>query len=332
MTRRRPGTEDDLMRYNLDPELAPWASMIPDVELSQVVNREITLTPEEEQAFHDKLPQYTPEQAVDISDREIPGPEGAPPVKVRLYRPPAADRPRPALLYLHGGGFVASDLVVFDARCTEIADRVGAVVVSVDYRLSPETPFPGALEDTYASLTWLRSAAGELGVDPERIAVGGDSAGGNLSAAVSLLARDRGGPEICFQFLDVPVLDDRMTTRSVRDFVDTPSWNSRNNEAMWRYYLKDGPAPGGPDVSPYAAPMRAGDLTGLPPALVVVCEFDPLRDEGIEYAQRLVQAGVATELVLYPGTFHGASVIAHAEITKKMREDMIFSLRRGMRG
>lgn len=254
------------MRYNLDSELAPWASMIPDVELSQVVNREITLTPEEEQAFHDKLPHYTPEQPVDISDREIPGPEGAPPVKVRLYRPPAADRPRPALLYLHGGGFVASDLVVFDARCTEIADRVGAVVVSVDYRLSPDTPFPGALEDTYASLRWLHAAAGELGVDPGRIAVGGDSAGGNLSAAVSLLARDRGGPEICFQFLDVPVLDDRMTTRSMRDFVDTPSWNSRNNEAMWRYYLKDGPAredrtcpptrrPCGPATSP-ACPRR----------------------------------------------------------------------------
>jgi acetyl esterase len=117
----------------------------------------------------------------------------------------------------------------------------------------------------------------------------------------------------------------------MRDFVDTPGWNSRNNEAMWGYYLKNGPSPGGPDVSPYAAPMRAEDLTGLPPALVVVCEFDPLRDEGIAYAQRLAHAGVPVELVLYPGTFHGASVIAHAEITKKMREDLVFSLRRGLR-
>ncbi|MER6951909.1 alpha/beta hydrolase [Nonomuraea sp. NPDC000554] len=319
------------MRYNLDPELAPWASMIPDVELSQVINREITLTPEEERAFHAKLPHYTPEHPVNIDDREIPGPEGAPPVKVRVYLPSAAQRPMPALLYLHGGGFVTSDLAVFDARCMEIADRIGAVVVSVDYRLAPETPFPGALEDTYASLTWLHSVAGQLGVDGERIAIGGDSAGGNLTAAVCLLTRDRGGPKVCFQFLDVPVLDDRMTTKSMREFVDAPGWNGRNNAAMWRYYLKDGPTPGGPDVSPYAAPMRADDLTGLPPALVVVCEFDPLRDEGIEYAQRLTHAGVATELVLYPGTFHGASVIAHAEIAKKMREDMIFSLRRGMR-
>ncbi|GAA3681026.1 alpha/beta hydrolase [Nonomuraea antimicrobica] len=319
------------MPYALDPELAPLASLIPAVELAKVVDKEIVFTPEQERAWHESLPTYTPRHPVDVADREIPGPEGAPPVRVRVYEPSTAERPGPGLLYVHGGGFVASDLVAFDARCTEIADRVGAVVVSVDYRLSPETPFPGALEDTYAALTWLHSAAGELGVDVSRVAVGGDSAGGNLSAAVSLLARDRGGPALCFQFLDVPVLDDRMTTKSVREFVDTPGWNGRNTEAMWGYYLKGGPAPGSPDVSPYAAPMRAEDLTGLPPALVVVCEFDPLRDEGIAYAQRLTHAGVATELVLYPGTFHGASVVADVEITRKMREDMIFSLRRGLR-
>ncbi|MFC3998235.1 alpha/beta hydrolase [Nocardiopsis sediminis] len=319
------------MRYNIDPELAPWAALIPDVELADVVDRVITLSPEEEAEFHAKLPRYTPTQAVDIADREIPGPPDAPPVRVRVYAPTAPRPPRPALLYMHGGGFVTSDMVVFDARCTEIADRVDAVVVSVDYRISPATPFPGALEDVHASLRWLHGAAGELGVDTGRIAVGGDSAGGNLSAAVCLLTRDRGGPPVCFQFLDVPVLDDRMTTPSVRDYADTPGWNGRNTRAMWRYYLTGGPEPGGPDVPPYAAPMRAEDLTGLPPALVVVAQYDPLRDEGIGYAQRLSHAGVPTELVQYSGTFHGASVVAHTDITRKMNDDMVFSLRRGMR-
>ncbi|MFC4565644.1 alpha/beta hydrolase [Nocardiopsis mangrovi] len=319
------------MRYNIDPELAPWAALIPDVDLADVVDRVVTLSPEEEAEFHAKLPRYTPAQDVDIADREIPGPPDAPPVRVRVYAPTAPRSPRPALLYMHGGGFVTSDMVVFDARCTEIADRVDAVVVSVDYRISPATPFPGALEDVYASLRWLHDTAGELGVDTERIAVGGDSAGGNLSAAVCLLTRDRGGPQVCFQFLDVPVLDDRMTTPSVRDYTDSPGWNGRNNAAMWRYYLKDGPEPGGPDVPPYAAPMRAEDLTGLPAAMVVVAQYDPLRDEGIQYAQRLSHAGVPTELVQYSGTFHGASVVVHTGITQKMNDDMVFSLRRGMR-
>ncbi|GAB3466623.1 alpha/beta hydrolase [Streptomonospora sediminis] len=319
------------MNYRFDPDLAPWAAMMPEVDLEDVIHKRISASPEEERAFHEKLPRYTPEHSMDIDDREIPGPAGAPDVRVRVYTPSAAMRPMSALVYSHGGGFVASDMVMFDARCMEIADRVGALVVSVDYRLVPETAFPGALEDVYATLLWVHGNAAELGVDTDRIGVGGDSAGGNLSAAVSLLTRDRGGPQLCFQYLDVPALDDRQSTWSAQTFIDTPGWSGRQTKPMWQYYLAGGPAPGSADVSPYAAPMRAEDLTGVPPALVTVCEFDPLRDEGIAYSQRLAEARIPTELILYPGTFHGASVIAYAEITKKMREDLVFSLRRGLR-
>ncbi|MDF2704454.1 MAG: lipase/esterase, partial [Nonomuraea muscovyensis] len=168
--------------------------------------------------------------------------------------------------------------------------------------------------------------AGDLGVDPGRIAVGGDSAGGNLSTALALLTRDRGGPPLRFQCLDVPVTDDRLTTPSMLAFTDTPMWNRPMAVLSWRYYL--GEAAG---ATPYAAPIRATDLTGLPPAYVSVCEFDPLRDEGIAYAQRLVQAGVPTELHLYPGTFHGAALVADVAVTRRMNADMVDALRRALR-
>ncbi|WP_235490405.1 alpha/beta hydrolase fold domain-containing protein, partial [Frankia sp. AvcI1] len=177
-------------------------------------------------------------------------------------------------------------------------------------------------------LLWLaREARPNLGVDPARIAVAGGSAGACLAAALTLLSRDRGGPALCFQFLTAPKLDDRLDTVSMRTFTDTPMWNSGKVALTWRYYLahRVGGADraGGPaaDVPPYAAPARAADLSGLPPAFVSVCEFDPLRDEGLAYAQRLVQAGVPTELHLYPGTFHGSRLIQSAQVTRQMIAD-----------
>jgi acetyl esterase/lipase len=183
------------------------------------------------------------------------------------------------------------------------------VVASVEYRLAPEHPFPAGLEDCYAGLTWLAAHADELGVDPARIAIHGISAGGGLCAALALLARDRGGPAIAFQYLGVPEVDDRLETRSARDFVDTPVWNRPRAEISWDSYLGPGRR-GGADVSPYAAPARATDLSGLPPALVIVGGADGFRDEDIEYATRLLQAGVPTELHVYPGAYHGWNMAA----------------------
>ncbi|MFI6992183.1 alpha/beta hydrolase [Nonomuraea wenchangensis] len=309
-----------------DPDLLPYVETIPSVELSEFIKRDAppfdpaTMDPAVIEKMAKLLPQYTSERPVTVEDRVIPGD-----VRVRLYRP-EGDTPLPALIYLHGGGFVSGELDFFQVRNLRFADRIPAVVIAVDYSLAPEHPFPAALEDCMATLEWVHGAAGELGVDPGRIAAGGDSAGGNLSTALAMLTRDRGGPPLCFQLLDVPVTDDRLETPSMRDFVDTPMWNRGDAILSWRYYLPDADGP----VSPYAAPARAEDLSGLPPAYVSVCEFDPLRDEGIAYAQRLVQAGVHTELHMYPGAFHGAAVIADTALTRRMNEDMIEALRRAL--
>jgi acetyl esterase/lipase len=281
------------------------------------------------------LPPYDAPVSLDVDELLVPGPAGAPQVRVRRYRP--TDRPTdhptdhqaplPAMVYLHGGGFVVGSLDLYDADCRRIAAEVNAVVISVDYRLAPEHPFPAGLEDCYAALVWLADHAAELGVDPDRIAIGGESAGGGLTAGVALLARDRGGPRLCLQFLGIPELDDRLETGSMRTLVGTPITTVPNGEISWDSYL--GPGVRGTDqVSPYAAPARATDLAGLPPALVTAYEFDGLRDEGIAYAQRLLAAGVPTELHLYPGAFHSCTWLAHAAICQKILGDLVDGLRR----
>jgi acetyl esterase len=204
--------------------------------------------------------------------------------------------------------------------------RAGAVVVSVEYRLAPEHPYPAGVEDCYAALRWLYDSRSELDIDAERIAVFGNSAGGGLAAAVALLARDRHGPPLCFQFLGIPELDDRLDTVSMRTFVDTPLWSRPKAVESWRQYL----GTDGGEVSPYAAPARATDLSGLPPAFISTMEFDPLRDEGIIYGLRLLQAGVPVELHSYPGTFHGSSLIADAAISKRQAAEAADILRRAL--
>ncbi|KJE21007.1 esterase/lipase [Frankia torreyi] len=304
------------MRYAIDPEIAPWIALLVDVPIADVAQaraliRELTAA----------APQPDSGGMVSISERTIPGPAGAPDVRVRIYRPVAAPADCPAVLFLHGGGFILGDLDMAHSEALRFAE-LGCVVVSVDYRLAPEHPYPAAVDDCYAALTWLaREARPSLGVDPARIAVAGGSAGACLAAALTLLSRDRGGPALCFQFLTAPKLDDRLDTVSMRTLTDTPMWDSGKVALTWRYYLAD--RAGAPDavVPPYAAPARAADLSGLPPAFVSVCEFDPLRDEGLAYAQRLVQAGVPTELHLYPGTFHGSRLIHNAKITRQMIAD-----------
>jgi len=268
-----------------------------------------------------------------VDDRTIPGPEGAPEVPVRVYRPSAAASSAvPAVIYLHGGGFFAGSLNTEHAGACAVARELGIVVVSVDYRLAPEQPFPAAVEDAYAALVWAHANAAELGVDAERIGVMGGSAGGGIAAGVTLMARDRGGPAPCFQYLGIPELDDRLDTWSMRNFTATPMWSRPSAVTSWAWYLGTADDPAArTEVSLYASPARATDVAGLPPTYISVMEYDPLRDEGIEYATKLLQAGVTVELHLFPGTFHGSSMITAAAIAKREHAERIAVLRRGLR-
>ena len=253
---------------------------------------------------------------LEIEDRTVPA---APDVAIRIYRPAGA---RGALIWLRGGGWVMGDLDTERHWATRLAAGSGAVVISVDYRASPEHRFPAALDDVCAVLSWTAAHAGELGVDPDRIAVGGHSAGAGLAAAASLRCRDRQGPPLCFQLLNQPVLDDRQDTWSQRNFTDTPLQNRDTLTASWRHYLGSGAA------TAYAAPARATDLSGLPPAYIATAEFDPLRDEDIHYALRLMEAGVPVELHQWPGTFHGSQAILSAEVSQRQVAEINAVLRR----
>jgi acetyl esterase/lipase len=234
---------------------------------------------------------------------------------------------KPGLLYIHGGGFILGSIESEHAGAASLCAEVDAVVANVEYRLAPEHPFPAPLEDCYAALQWFHAEAGNLGVDPAHIGVVGQSAGGGLSAGLALLARDRGGPPLCYQGLGIPELDDRLETPSMQQFTDTPLWNRPNAVMSWKHYLGEG----GGEVSPYAAPARAKDLSGLPPAYVATMEFDPLRDEGIQYAMRLLEQGVSVELHQFPGTFHGSSLMSQAEVSKRSMAELADALRRGLR-
>lgn len=297
------------MPYAIDPEIAPWIALLAEVPITDVA-RARTLARELTPAG----PTREPAIPLAITEQSVPGPEGADDVRVRIYRPRTGAARHPAVVYLHGGGFVLGDLDMAHGEALRIAE-LGATVVSVDYRLAPEHPYPAAIEDSFAALVWT---AAQPDVDPTRVAVAGGSAGGGLAAGLALLARDRGGPALCFQMLSVPKVDDRLDTESMRTFTDTPVWNSSKVALTWRYYLGDLSEHRTADVPIYAAPARAADLSGLPPAFVSTCEFDPLRDEGLAYAQRLVQAGVPTELHLYPGTFHGSKLVESAQVTQQM--------------
>jgi acetyl esterase/lipase len=308
------------MTYAYDPELAAIVAVLPQLDISDIPAARAAMS-----AMREQVPFVQPD-GITIEKRTVAGPPGDPDIEVAVFRPVGQAADAPALYWIHGGGFVLGDVDGDLVIPAQVADELGAVVVSVEYRLAPEYPFPAPVEDCYAGLAWMAAHAGELGFDPGKLAVGGLSAGAGLAAAVALMARDRGGPALCFQLLDIPEVDDRLATPSMKQFTDTPLWNHPNAILSWEAYL--GPDHDG-ETSPYAAPSRAADLSGLPPAYVVTCEFDPLRDEGIEYAQRLMQAGVATELHHYPGTFHGSSGAgAGTAIAARMVSDRLAALAR----
>jgi acetyl esterase len=304
-----------------DPELLPFIEMLPapratplPVEQSRRQMAEMVRT----------LAGDVDMSGVQFREDTVPGPDG--PLPVRIFVPDVR-KTRGAIYDIHGGGFTVGTAETDDAANVAMARELGAVVVSIDYRLAPEHPFPAPLEDCYAGLRWLVDNAGAFDVDADNIAIYGISAGGGLCAALALLARDRGGPAIAFQYLGVPELDDRLETTSMRTFTDTPLWNLPAAEHSWDCYLGEGKR-GGTDVSPYAAPARATDLAGLPPAYVSAMHFDPLRDEDIAYAQALLAAGITVELHLFPGTFHGSMLAATAAVSKRETAEALAVLRR----
>jgi acetyl esterase/lipase len=270
-------------------------------------------------------------EGVSSQDRLAPGPQGSPDVRVRVYRPNDQPSKLPAMLWIHGGGYVMGDVEQDDRLMKQIAKRIGCVAASVDYRLAPEHSFPAPVEDCYAALKWLFANVDELGVDPSRIAIGGASGGGGLAAGLALLTRDRGEVKVAFQLLIYPMIDDRNVTPASHAITDPRVWNRESNRVAWKYYLgRDG---GGADVSPYAAAARATDLTNLPPAYIPVGALDLFADENIEYAQRLIQAGVPTELHVYPGAFHGFDLFApSAMVSKQFKADREDALKRALQG
>jgi acetyl esterase len=309
----------------MDNELAKIAALQPDLDYANPVAVRAALKRAFKLSLHLR-PEPADSGAMTVVDQRIPARDDAS-IGVRIYRPAERVESRAALVFFHGGAFVSGDLDSEHLRCSEIATRTGYLIVSVDYRLAPEHKFPVGFHDCYDALTWTVGHAAELGIDPSKVAVGGISAGGALATAVCLAARDLSGPAILFQMLLFPVIDDAMNTPSMLSFTSTPGWNQPNSVHMWAHYLRSNN-----DVSPYAAPWRATDLAGLPPAYVLTAEFDPLRDEGMSYAARLLDADVPTELHQFPGSFHAFDAAApEAALSRRSMDEQCAVLLRAAR-
>jgi acetyl esterase/lipase len=266
-----------------------------------------------------------PNPNVTHEDRSAPGPEGAPDISVRIYRPVNASGTLPGVYFIHGGGMILGDVEGESAVAEQVCEQVGAVVVSVEYRLAPEDPHPAQAEDCYAGLVWMARNAAELGFDPDRLAVYGGSAGGGLTIAMVLLARDRGFPAVRFQMPIYPMIDHANETPSSQEITDIGVWDRAANIEAWDWYLGGGK----PDC--YAAPVLAEDLTGLPPTFIDVGTCDLFRDEDIAFAMRLMQAGVPTELHINPGAYHASEVLApQAALSRRIWECRFDALRRGL--
>ena len=315
------------IRSRMDEEHQAVFDMLPEglLDLSDIQRARDGLD-----ALAEAMPVPELPDTVTLADHLVPGFDGHE-VLVRTYVPDAKADASAALYWIHGGGMVLGEVAMDDAKCAGIAQELNIVVASVDYRLAPEHPYPAPMEDCYSGLTWFFSQAEAMGLDSARIAIGGGSAGGGLAAGLALLARDRGEVAPCFQLLTFPMLDDRNATPSSHAIDDFRVWNRPANLAGWNAYLSGNA--GGDDVPVYAAPARATDLSGLPPAIVTVGDLDMFLDEDIAYAQALLQAGVPTELHVYPGAFHGSNVfIPDADLSQRWQRDEHAALARSLAG
>jgi triacylglycerol lipase len=312
-------------RHLVDPQLLPLLERFPALNLS------VEMLP----ALRAGPPAPLPLDPADLKRtgqeiRTVPGPKGAPDVEVVITRPTAAAAgPRGCIFHIHGGGYVTGDARFAEPNHRPLAAALGCVIVSVNYRLAPETAFPGNVEDCYAAMAWTFDHAADLGVDAARIGVMGESAGGGLAAALALLARDRGVYRLAFQHLIYPMIDDRTCVdpdphRFVGEFI----WNRSANLFGWTSLL--GKAPGGPDVSPYAAAARAESVEGLPPTYIATGALDLFLEEDLEYARRLTRAGVPLELHVYPGAYHGFQFVPDADVTKVAARDSRAALARAL--
>jgi len=262
-------------------------------------------------------------------DRSIPGPKGSPNVIIRIYRPEKQTGSLPALLWIHGGGYMLGEIDQEDFTSKQFSLNAECVVVSVEYRLAPEHPYPAPLEDCFSALKWLSTHAGELKVDRTHIAIGGASAGGGLAAGLAILARDRAETEIKFQLLVYPMINDCNIAPASETLPDALFWTRENNVIGWRSYL--GCEPGGKEVSCYASAYRATDLEGLPAAYIAVGDIDLFAQEDIEYSRRLIAAGVPTELHVYPGGCHAFDMLVPgADISKRFSADIHRALKRAL--
>lgn len=284
----------------LDPELVPMFNAVPrpidapDIAAGRKRLRDICAL---------LLMRIPKGDDVRVEDITIPGPAGAPDIPLRIFRP-AHRKTDHVLLWMHGGGFFAGHHEDEGIVAIQWVRATGCTIVSVGYRMAPEYQHPAAVNDCHTALHWVASGDALLGFTPAKIAIGGISAGGCLAAATALKARDQGGPQPCFQLLLIPAFDDRNETPSFHEFMDARTWNRNAGLAAWKMYLGDNVAS---ETLPYAAPARASSLSDLPPAYIEVAEVDPLRDEAIAYATRLMQSGVKTELHVYPGAYHGST-------------------------
>jgi acetyl esterase/lipase len=268
--------------------------------------------------------------AIEFTELTVPGPPGAPDVALLVCKPAGVTTMAAGVFFIHGGGMMFGDNRTAMTLMLDWIEQAGVVVVSTGYRLAPEHPHPAPGEDCYAALSWTAAHAGELGIDPARLLVAGFSAGGGLAAAVALMARDRGGPALIGQLLACPMLDDRNQTLSSHEFDAAVPWNRESNLTGWRALLGD--AQGGPDVSLYAAPARATDLAGLPPAYLDVGSVETFRDETVEYAARIWAAGGVADLHVWPGGYHGFDLTApDAAISIAAKQSRIEWLRRLLR-
>lgn len=304
----------------VDPELRPLLEAWPTIALSTETlaalrTRELPAPP-------------IADSGVALERRTVPGPAGAPDIGLHIYRPRAATGPMGCIYHIHGGGYVGGAARELEFVHRPLAAALACVIVSVDYRLAPETVFPGAIEDCYAGLAWTVANADALGIDVARLGVMGESAGGGLAAALALMARDRGEIALAFQHLTYPMLDDRTCTTPPHAHAGEFIWTPHNNHFGWSALL--GQAPGGADVSPYAAAARAIDLAGLPPTFIMTGALDLFVDEDIDYARRLIAAGVPTELQVHPGAFHGFDILAGAGVADRAQSARVDALRRAL--